>query len=62
MVRTRTFEDPIVDIPEGSVRHGRGQAPRGNAPPHARVSLEQLLTTQNNLMHLIVENEMRRVA
>jgi hypothetical protein len=53
MVRTRTYEDTILNIPEGSVRCGRGQAPRGNAsppPPHPLVSLEQLLVTQNDLM------------
>jgi hypothetical protein len=43
MVRNRTFEDPILDIPEGSAGRGHGQAPRGNAPPqppHPPVSLE----------------------
>jgi hypothetical protein len=38
-------------------------APGGNAPPpppHPPVSLEQLLTSQNDLMRLRVENEMRR--
>jgi hypothetical protein len=65
MVRTRACEDPILDIPEGFARRGRGQAPRGNAPPplpRALVSLEQLLAMQNDLMHLIVENETHRVA
>jgi hypothetical protein len=33
MVHTRTSEDPILDIPEGSVRRGHGQVPRGGAPP-----------------------------
>jgi hypothetical protein len=33
MVRTRTSEDPILDIPEGSAERGRGQAPCGNPPP-----------------------------
>jgi hypothetical protein len=33
MVHTGTFEDPNLDIPEGSIRHGRGQVPRGGAPP-----------------------------
>jgi hypothetical protein len=53
MVHSRTSEDPILDIPESSVGHGRGQAPRGNAPPplpHPPVSLEQLLAMQNDLM------------
>jgi hypothetical protein len=53
MVRTRTFEEPILDIPEGSTRHECGQVPRGNAPPPPLgppVNLEQLLMTQNDLM------------
>jgi hypothetical protein len=65
MVHTRTSEDPILDIPEESAGRGRGQAPCGNVPPpppHAPVSLDQLLATQNDLMRLIVENEMRCVA
>jgi hypothetical protein len=60
MVHTRTFEDSILDIPEGSVRCGRGQVPRGGAPPpppHPLVSLEQLLATQNDLMRRVVEND-----
>jgi hypothetical protein len=24
MVHTKTYEDPILDIPEGSIRRGRG--------------------------------------
>jgi hypothetical protein len=60
MVRTRTFEDPILDIPEGSVGCGHGQVPRGGAPPHPPVSLEQLLATQNDLMRRLVENDERR--
>ncbi len=43
MVHTRTSEDPILDIPEGSVGRGRGQVPLGGAPPPPPVSLEQLL-------------------
>jgi hypothetical protein len=65
MVRTRTFEDSILDIPEGSVRYGHGQVPRGGAPPpppQLPVSLEQLLTTQNDLMRRLVENDERRGA
>jgi hypothetical protein len=57
MVRTRTSEDSILDIPEGSVRHGCGQVPRDSAPPpppRPPVSLEQLLVTQNNLMRRLV--------
>jgi hypothetical protein len=45
MVHTRTFEDAILDIPEGSVGRGRGQVPRAGAPPPPPVSLEQLLAT-----------------
>jgi hypothetical protein len=65
MVRTRTSDDPILDIPEGSADRGCGQTPCGNAPPpppRLPVSLEQLLVTQNDFMCLIVENEMRRGA
>jgi hypothetical protein len=60
MVHTRTFEDPILDIPEGSAGHGLGQVPRGNVPPpplHPPISLDQLLVTQNDLMRLLMENE-----
>jgi hypothetical protein len=60
MVRTRTFEDHILDILEGSVRRGRGQVPCGGAPPlppHLPVSLEQLLATHNDLMRRLVEND-----
>jgi hypothetical protein len=59
MVHTRTFENPILDIPEGSGHHGRGQVPHSNAPPpppRPPVSLEQLLATQIDLMRLM-ENE-----
>jgi hypothetical protein len=60
MVHTRTYEDSILDIPEGSVGRGRGQVPRGGAPPpppRPPISLEQLLPTQNDLMRRIVEND-----
>jgi hypothetical protein len=60
MVRTRTSEDPILDIPKGSIRRGRGQVPHGNAPPpppRSPVSLEQLLATQNDLMRRLVDND-----
>jgi hypothetical protein len=60
MMRTRTFEDHILDILEGSVGRGRGQVPRGGAPPlplHLPVSLEQLLATHNDLMRRLVEND-----
>jgi hypothetical protein len=63
MVHTRTSEDPILNIPDGSVGHGRGQAPCGNAPPpppRPPVSLEQLLATQNDLMRGLDENEERQ--
>jgi hypothetical protein len=62
MVRTRTFEDSILDIPEGSVRWGHGQVPRGSAPPPPPVSREQLLATQNDLMRWLVENDVCRGA
>jgi hypothetical protein len=64
-VRTRPFEDSILDIPEGSVGCGRGQVPCGGAPPpppHPPVSLEQLLATQNDLMRRLVENDEHRGA
>jgi hypothetical protein len=48
MVRTRTSEDPILDIPEGSTGRGHGQAPCGNAPPHPPVSLEKLLVASGD--------------
>jgi hypothetical protein len=57
MVRTRTSQDSILDIPKGSV--GRGQVPRGGAPPPPPVSLEQLLATQNELMRRLIENDER---
>jgi hypothetical protein len=59
MVRIRTFEDPILDILEGSVGHGHGQVPHGDAPPRPPISLEQLLATQNYLMRRLVENDER---
>jgi hypothetical protein len=65
MVHTRTSEDLILNIPEGSVRRGHGHVPRGGAPPpppHPPVSLEQLLATQNDLMSRLVENDERRGA
>jgi hypothetical protein len=60
MVRTRTFEDSILDILEGSNRRRRGQVPHGSAPPPPPVSLEQLLATQNELMMRLIENDERR--
>jgi hypothetical protein len=65
MVRTRTFEELSLNSPEGSTRRGRGHVPRGGAPPpppHPPVSLEQLLSTQNDLMRRLVENDERRGA
>jgi hypothetical protein len=67
MVRTRTTNDDVLDIPEGFAlrRHGRGQPSHGNAPPpppHPPVSLEQLLATQNELMTLLIQNEARHGA
>jgi hypothetical protein len=57
MVRTRTFEELNHDSPEGSLRRGRRQVPRGGAPPPPPVSLEQLLATQNDLMRRLVKND-----
>jgi hypothetical protein len=57
MVHTRTSEDSILDTLEGSVGCGRGQVPRGDAPPPPPVSLEQLLATQNELMRRLIEND-----
>jgi hypothetical protein len=57
MVHTRTSEDAIFDIPEGSIGRGHGRVPRGGAPPPPHVSLEQLLATQNDLMRRLVEND-----
>jgi hypothetical protein len=65
MVRTRTYEDSILNITEGSVRHGSGQVPRDSAPPpppRPPVSLEQLLATQNDMMRRLVENDKRHGA
>jgi hypothetical protein len=67
MVRMRTTDDDVLDIPEGSAPRGcgRGQPSRGNAPPpspHPPVNLEQLLATQNELMILLIQNEARRGA
>jgi hypothetical protein len=62
MVRTRTSEDAILDIPEGSVGRRRGQVPRGGAPPPPPVSLEQLIATQNDLMRRLIENDERHGA
>jgi hypothetical protein len=65
MVRTKTSEDSILDIPGGFVGRGRGQVPHGGAPPPAPrplVSLEQLLATQNDIMRRLVENDERHGA
>jgi hypothetical protein len=62
MVRTRTFEELNRESPEGSLGRGRGQVPRGGAPPPPPVSLEQLLATQNELMRRLVKNDERHRA
>jgi hypothetical protein len=65
MVRTRTFKELNLDSPKGSAGRGRGQVPRGGAPPpppRSPISLEQLLATQNDLMRRLVENDERRGA
>jgi hypothetical protein len=63
----RATEEVVHDIPEGSTGHGcgHGQAPHGNAPPPPpwpSVRVEQLLTTQNELMRMLMENEARHGA
>ena len=68
MVRTRSADEAVLDLPETSAGRGRGQLPRapprgqGTPPPPPRppVSLEQLLATQNDLMRRLVENDERR--
>jgi hypothetical protein len=62
MVHTKTSEDAILNILEGSVGLGRGQVPCGGAPPPPPISLEQLLATQNDLMRRLVGNDERRGA
>jgi hypothetical protein len=62
MVRTRTFKELNHDSPEGSLRRGLEQVPRGGAPPPPPVSLEQLLATQNDLMRRLVKNDERHGA
>jgi hypothetical protein len=62
MVRTRTSENSILNIPEGSIGRGHDHVPRGGAPPPPPVSLEQLVATQNDLMMRLVENAERRGA
>jgi hypothetical protein len=62
MVCTRTFEDPILDIPKVSIGCRRGQVPRGGDAPRPPVSLEQLLATQNDLMRRLVKNDERHGA
>jgi hypothetical protein len=57
MVCTRTYEDSILDILEGSVGRGRGQVSCDSAPPRPSITLEQLLATQNDLMRRLVEND-----
>jgi hypothetical protein len=60
MVHTRTSEDSILNILEGSVGRGHGHVPHSNAPPPAPrppISLEQLLATQNDLMRRLVVND-----
>jgi hypothetical protein len=65
MVRTRANGDDVLDVPEGSTTHRRGQPSHGNAPPpppRPPASLEQLLATQNEFMTLLIQNETRRGA
>jgi hypothetical protein len=65
MVHTRTSEDSILDIPEGSVGREHGQVQHDSAPPpppRPSIRLEQLLATQNDLMRRLVENDEHRGA
>jgi hypothetical protein len=66
MVCTRTSEEHLLYFPESSAGCGYGQARCGNAPPqllpHPPVSLDQLLTMENDLMRRLVENDERRGA
>jgi hypothetical protein len=65
MVRTRTSKELSLNIPEGSARRGHSQVPRGDAPsppPRPHVSQEQLLSTQNDLLRRLDENDERRGA
>jgi hypothetical protein len=65
MVCTRTSKELSLDIPEGSAGRGHSQVPHGGAPPpppRPPVSLEKLLSTQNDLMRRLVENEERHGA
>jgi hypothetical protein len=67
MVCTRATDDDMLDIPKGTAPRGRGRGhpSHGNAPPpppHPLISLEQLLATQNELMTLLIQNEVRRGA
>jgi hypothetical protein len=60
MMHTRTSEELVLDILEGSAGRGSGQAPHGSAPPpppRPPISLVQLLATQNVLMRRLVEND-----
>jgi hypothetical protein len=62
MVGTRATEDAALGIPEGSTGHrcGHGQAPHASPlppPPHAPVSIDELLAAQNELMRMLVQNE-----
>jgi hypothetical protein len=62
MVHTRTSEELSLNIPKGSARRGHSHVPCGGAPSRPPVSLEQLLSTQNDLMRRLVENKERRGA
>jgi hypothetical protein len=65
MVRTRTSKELSLNIPDGSARRGHSQVPCGDAPsppPRPHISLEQLLSTQNDLMRRLDENDERRGA
>jgi hypothetical protein len=63
MVRTRSSENPILDIPEGSIGRGLGQVPCGGAPsppPRPPISLEQLLATTESKFGLLLYIEYQK--
>jgi hypothetical protein len=65
MVHTRISKELSLNIPKGSSGCGRSQVPRGGAPPpppRLPISLEQLLSTQNDLMRRLVEKDEHRGA
>jgi hypothetical protein len=63
MVQTRAAEDAALDIPKGSIGCHHGQVLHADPPPpppRAPISIEDLLTTQKELMRVLVRNEAKR--